>query len=245
MIEQAMDEFKGLHAVISPGGHSARHDVPQDDRPGLGHGRRCASERQLQCLPRRHPQLPPPRGFGYAAASFPTRSHSMPAMTMVQAIQDALRVALREDPARGDAGRGRRPERRRVPRHRGTAGRVRRGARASTRRSPRTASSAARSAWRSTACDRSPRSSSSTSSTRPSTRSCRSWPRCAGARAGQYTCPVIVRAPYGGGIRGGLYHSQSPEAYFCHTAGLHGGDPVHARATRRACCSRRSTARTR
>jgi pyruvate dehydrogenase E1 component subunit beta len=38
--------------------------------------------------------------------------------------------------------------------------------------------------------------------------------------AGQYHCPVIVRAPYGGGIRGGLYHSQSPEAYFCHTAGL-------------------------
>jgi pyruvate dehydrogenase E1 component beta subunit len=38
--------------------------------------------------------------------------------------------------------------------------------------------------------------------------------------AGQYGCPVIVRAPYGGGIRGGLYHSQSPEAYFCHTAGL-------------------------
>jgi 2-oxoisovalerate dehydrogenase E1 component beta subunit len=38
--------------------------------------------------------------------------------------------------------------------------------------------------------------------------------------AGQYTCPVVVRAPYGGGIKGGLYHSQSPEAYFCHTAGL-------------------------
>jgi 2-oxoisovalerate dehydrogenase E1 component beta subunit len=38
--------------------------------------------------------------------------------------------------------------------------------------------------------------------------------------AGQYFCPVIVRAPYGGGIRGGLYHSQSPEAYFCHTTGL-------------------------
>src|SRR5262245_51949403 len=29
--------------------------------------------------------------------------------------------------------------------------------------------------------------------------------------AGQYSCPVVVRAPYGGGIRGGLYHSQSPE----------------------------------
>jgi len=38
--------------------------------------------------------------------------------------------------------------------------------------------------------------------------------------AGQYASPVIIRAPYGGGIRGGLYHSQSPEAYFCHTAGL-------------------------
>src|SRR5438477_12006539 len=38
--------------------------------------------------------------------------------------------------------------------------------------------------------------------------------------AGQYACPVVIRAPYGGGIRGGLYHSQSPEAYFCHTAGL-------------------------
>lgn len=38
--------------------------------------------------------------------------------------------------------------------------------------------------------------------------------------AGQYACPVVVRAPYGGGIKGGLYHSQSPEAYFAHTAGL-------------------------
>ncbi len=37
---------------------------------------------------------------------------------------------------------------------------------------------------------------------------------------GQYPCPVTIRAPYGGGIKGGLYHSQSTEAYFCHTAGL-------------------------
>jgi 2-oxoisovalerate dehydrogenase E1 component beta subunit len=37
---------------------------------------------------------------------------------------------------------------------------------------------------------------------------------------GQYTAPVVIRAPYGGGIRGGHYHSQSPEAYFAHTAGL-------------------------
>lgn len=37
---------------------------------------------------------------------------------------------------------------------------------------------------------------------------------------GQYTCPMVIRAPSGGGIRGGHYHSQSPEAYFIHTAGL-------------------------
>ncbi len=37
---------------------------------------------------------------------------------------------------------------------------------------------------------------------------------------GQYTVPMTIRTPYGGGIRGGHYHSQSSEAYFCHTAGL-------------------------
>jgi 2-oxoisovalerate dehydrogenase E1 component beta subunit len=37
---------------------------------------------------------------------------------------------------------------------------------------------------------------------------------------GQYACPMVIRTPYGGGIRGGHYHSQSPEAHFIHTAGL-------------------------
>lgn len=31
---------------------------------------------------------------------------------------------------------------------------------------------------------------------------------------------LVIRTPYGGGIAGGLYHSQSPEAYFAHTPGL-------------------------
>ena len=37
---------------------------------------------------------------------------------------------------------------------------------------------------------------------------------------GQYTAPIVIRTPVGGGIRGGHYHSQSPEAYFLHTPGL-------------------------
>jgi len=38
--------------------------------------------------------------------------------------------------------------------------------------------------------------------------------------AGQFWAPMVVRAPYGGGIFGGQTHSQSPEALFAHVAGL-------------------------
>lgn len=37
---------------------------------------------------------------------------------------------------------------------------------------------------------------------------------------GEWTVPMVIRAPYGGGISGGLYHSQSIEAYFTHVPGL-------------------------
>jgi 2-oxoisovalerate dehydrogenase E1 component beta subunit len=38
---------------------------------------------------------------------------------------------------------------------------------------------------------------------------------------GAWPCPLIMRAPYGGGIGGGLYHSQSIEATYAHVPGLY------------------------
>jgi 2-oxoisovalerate dehydrogenase E1 component beta subunit len=38
--------------------------------------------------------------------------------------------------------------------------------------------------------------------------------------AGEFTAPVVVRMPCGGGIRGGQTHSQSPEALFAHICGV-------------------------
>jgi 2-oxoisovalerate dehydrogenase E1 component beta subunit len=37
---------------------------------------------------------------------------------------------------------------------------------------------------------------------------------------GSLSVPMVIRAPYGGGVRGGLYHSQSVETFFAHTPGL-------------------------
>ncbi len=37
---------------------------------------------------------------------------------------------------------------------------------------------------------------------------------------GTFGVPMVIRMPYGGGVHGALYHSQSNEAYFAHTVGL-------------------------
>ena len=37
---------------------------------------------------------------------------------------------------------------------------------------------------------------------------------------GGFACPMVIRTPYGGGIKGGHYHSQSAETYFTNTPGL-------------------------
>ena len=44
--------------------------------------------------------------------------------------------------------------------------------------------------------------------------------------AGEWTMPMVIRTPYGGGIFGGQTHSQSPESLFTHIAGLKVVDPV-------------------
>ncbi|HEY4864524.1 MAG TPA: alpha-ketoacid dehydrogenase subunit beta [Candidatus Dormibacteraeota bacterium] len=37
---------------------------------------------------------------------------------------------------------------------------------------------------------------------------------------GTWACPLVIRAPFGGGVHGGLYHSQSVEAFYAHVPGL-------------------------
>lgn len=37
---------------------------------------------------------------------------------------------------------------------------------------------------------------------------------------GQWGCPIVIRSPFGGGVHGALYHSQSVEALFHHVPGL-------------------------
>ncbi|MEK7247667.1 MAG: transketolase C-terminal domain-containing protein, partial [Chloroflexota bacterium] len=37
---------------------------------------------------------------------------------------------------------------------------------------------------------------------------------------GTWTCPITIRTPYGAGVHGGPYHSQSIEAFYAHVPGL-------------------------
>ena len=144
----------------------------------------------------------------------------MPRKTMIEAIRDAMDVMMERDDNVVVFGEDVGYLRRRVPLHAGPAGRSTARAAASTRRSANSASSAPPSAWRPTGCGPASRSSSPTTCIRPTTRSCRRRRGCATARTAQFTCPLVVRMPTGGGIFGGQTHSQSPEALFTHVSGL-------------------------
>ena len=58
---------------------------------------------------------------------------------------------------------------------------------------------------------------------------------------GEYTCPLVIRTPYGGGVRGALSHSVSIEALFYHVPGLEDRRAVASRPTSKACSTPRST----
>jgi pyruvate dehydrogenase E1 component beta subunit len=45
-------------------------------------------------------------------------------------------------------------------------------------------------------------------------------PRLRTRSRGRYSCPMVLRAPYGGGIRAPEHHSESKEAFYAHEAGL-------------------------
>ena len=110
---------------------------------------------------------------------------------------------------------------RRVPGHRGPAGGVRRGAglrhpagRGGHRR-------ACRSAWRMAGWRAGRRRCSSTGSpTRRWTRSSATSPSTGTAPAGRQPMPMVIRIPFAGGIGAAEHHSESPETYYAHTAGL-------------------------
>ena len=74
--------------------------------------------------------------------------------------------------------------------------------------------------WPCAATGPSARSSSTASSTPRSTRSCPQVAKIHYRTPGRVTAPLTIRIPYGGGIGAVEHHSESPEAYFAHTAGL-------------------------
>ena len=46
---------------------------------------------------------------------------------------------------------------------------------------------------------------------------------------GRWHVPIVIRTPYGAGIHGALYHSQSIESFYAHVPGSEGGGPIHPR----------------
>ena len=144
----------------------------------------------------------------------------MTQMTLIDALRHGDGRRTRPRPARVHHRRGCRRARRRFPRDAGLVREIRRRTRSSIRRWRNFRLSPSASARRWPICARSAKSSSPTSSTRRSTRSSTKPRRCTTARTAAWRVPLVIRAPYGGGISGGLYHSQSVEAFFTHVPGL-------------------------
>ena len=150
-------------------------------------------------------------------------------MPLSRALNAGLRAALAGRRPGAAHGRGHRPARRRLPRHRGPAGRVRRPARARhparrvRHRRHRDRPGDARASGR---CARSSSTASSSPAFDQITTQLAKHDQPARGRAA--ACPVVIRIPYGGHIGAVEHHQESPEAYFAHTAGPARGEPVDA-----------------
>ena len=150
------------------------------------------------------------------------------AMTMIEAIRDrAMDVMMERDDRRRRVRRGRRLLRRRVPLHRGPAGEVRRASRCFD--APITEGGivgAAVGMARLRPAAGASRSSSPTTSIPAYDQIVSEAARLRYRSAGDFTAPITIRMPCGGGIYGGQTHSQSPEALFTHVCGLKTVMPV-------------------
>ena len=88
------------------------------------------------------------------------------------------------------------------------------------RRSPKAASSAPRSAWARTACGRCVEIQFADYFYPGLDQIVSEAARLRYRSGGEFTAPITVRMPCGGGIYGGQTHSQSPESLFTHVCGL-------------------------
>ena len=144
----------------------------------------------------------------------------MPTMNMIQALNDAHKVMMRARRGHRRVRRGHRLFRRRLPGHRRPAEgirqdpRVRRAdQRGRDRRRPR-------SAWPLTASSRSIEIQFADYIYPGYDQIVSEVAKMRYRTAGEWTMPMVIRTPYGGGIFGGQTHSQSPESLFTHIAGL-------------------------
>ena len=126
----------------------------------------------------------------------------------------------RARPQRRRLRRGRRLLRRRVPLHRGPAGEVRQARACSTRRSPRAASSASAIGMGAYGLRPVVEIQFADYIYPASDQIVSEAARLRYRSAGDFTAPITVRMPCGGGIYGGQTHSQSPEALFTHVCGI-------------------------
>ena len=62
---------------------------------------------------------------------------------------------------------------------------------------------------------------------------------------GKMEFPIVVRMPYGGGVRAPELHDDSPETYYVHTPGVKVAIPIRLSSSSRSCITGRARARCR